>query len=362
MSLLWFDGFEQYGANVTFPPPLPLEGVWLDFNQSIVASLPRTGSYCMASGPTGDGFARRSLLGDHSTVGIGCGFYMNAAPIAVDRAIVGGVHRTVVAQFMDISLNVMAVLTVGTTGRLQLFSGDDTKYGESVLEISAGTWNHIETKIKFDNADGTVDVYVNGKSWISATGLDTIPAGVADTCSQVGFGVPGGSSGIWNEPLRWDDIFVYNQDTGGVHDILGQYGVYQLKPNADDATNHAWQLTSGSHGYALINEVPPDDDLDFIFSGIVNDRSDFGVEPLPANIITVAAVMPCGRLRKTDTGAADVELGVNSSGDVSFSADTPITTSWTYYQPLVLETDPHTSAAWAPAAVNASLLAVKRTV
>lgn len=360
MSLRWFEGFEQYGGvDGGFPPPLPLEGAWITYLNHLVATHPRTGIVCMATGSTGDGYARRSLGRDCSTVGVGCGFYMAAAPVAVDKGVVGGVHRTCIIQILDVNLVEQICVTSGTTGRLQVFCGL-TLLAESTLEIVAGSWNHIEVKVVFDGSAGVVLLHVNGKEWINITDQNTVAPGATGFGSQIAFGVPGGSSSIFNDFLYWDDIFVYDEQTGGVHDILGQYGVYQLKPNADDGTHHDWTLTSGTHGYALINEVPPDDDLNFIFTGTLTNRSDFGVEPLPANIVSVAAVMPVARLRKTDTGDASVDIGVNSAGTASYSADTPITTSWTYYQPKVLEKDPNTSAAWDPVNVNAALLTIKR--
>lgn len=356
MSILWYDGFEQYGGHGE--EALPLQGSWIQFDLLLSSALPRTGLYSMKA-PSANGYGRRSLGGDWTTVGVGCGFWMDAAPVFVDRGIIGGVRRTNVIEILDKNMVSEISVTVGPTGRIQAFCAG-ALLGESTLEISAGSYNHIELKAILDASAGVILVHVNGKEWINLTGQVTIPGGATGFGSQVGFGTPNGSSAIWVSDIYWDDIFTYNQNTAGVHDILGQYGVYQLKPNADDGTHHDWTLTSGIHGYALINEVPPDDDVNFIFTGTVNNRSDFGVEPLPANITLVAAVMPVGRLRKTDTGDANVDIGVDSGGTTSYSADTPITTSWAYYQPKVFEKDPNTSAAWDPVNVNAALLTIKR--
>lgn len=378
--LLWFDGFDQYGDSGGQLSVLPSEGLWADFFQVLTQKddtyqahfgfsvAARTGGFWAANGS-----CRRSLNGDKTTVGCGTGFYMGNLPESAS-------YEIAVMQFRDLNNKCQIHVSIGTTGRIVVtrggFDGRLTPSGSNVaggapgviatstLELAPGTWNHIETKVVFDTANGSVRVIVNGRqTYIDVSGINTT-SNEADftTCSQVAFGKFDSFIATPIDLTGWDDIFVWDDDVSGLHDFLGQYGVYSLSPNSDSGSHHDWSLTSGAHGYALINDIPPDDDTDFIFTGVVNDRSDFGVLPLPANITLVAGVMPCGRLRKTDTGDADVELGVVSGGTTSYSGDTPIMTSWTYFEPLVLEKDPNTSAAWGPTAVNAALLTVKRTV
>lgn len=359
MSLLWYDGFEQYGNG---EDAFVTEGLWISNFLHVSNLHARTGTLALSSNPVSGGSARRSLGGDHTTVGVGCGFWFDNAPTTIDAFFSGGVSRTCVIEILDKNLVTQVFLTVGTTGRLQVILGGSVEVllGESVLEIVAGTWNHIEMKVILaGSSGGTVLVYVNGDEWLSLTGITTIATGATNYGSQVRFGVPGGAGVFTVGFLLWDDIFVYNQDTSGVHDILGEYGVYQLLPNADDGTHHDWSLTVGSSGFALIDEVPPDDDTNYIFANTSGKRSDFATTTLPANITAVAAVMPLGRLRKTDTGACSVELGVVSGGTGYYSSSFPLTTSWTYFDPIVFEKDPATSSAWNPAAMPK--LSVDRT-
>lgn len=378
MSILWYEGFDQYGPGQF--EGTPTQGLWADFGLAIFAAggslggipipTPRTGLY---QAGTQNGGARRSLKGDKTTVGIGTGFYMGNLPFVESG-------ECAIMQFRDVNNKCHIHITIGTTGRIQVFrggfdgrlvpsgtwaaGGNPGILGESTLELAAGTWNHVECKVVFDTAVGSVKVIVNGdQTFINLTNINTT-SNQADfgTCSQVAFGKFDSFAGFPMACAFWDDIFVYDQNTAGVHDFLGEYGVYALFPNADDATHHDWQLTSGIHGYALINEVPPDDALNFIFSTTVNDRSDFGVSPLPSNITAVAAVMPCIRGEKTDTGNCDFAAGVTSSGTNSLSGNVPFTTSWTYYEPEVFEQDPATAAPWSVLGANAALLSVKRTV
>lgn len=355
--LRWYEGFEQYGNG---QDALITEGLWLSNFNHVSNLRARTGTLAMSTNAAAGGYARRSLGRDCSTVGVGSGFWMDSLPVTVDAA-VGGAARTCIIQVMDKNLVTHVWVTAGTTGRLQVWCDAITPrlLAESILEIVAGTWNHIELKVVLSATVGVIKLYVNGQQWVNLTAQNTIASTATNFGAQVGFGTPGGA-GIWSAAfLLWDDIFTYDEQAG-INDILGEYGVYQLLPISDDGTHHDWSLTFGANGYALINEVPPDDATNFIFTDTVNNRSDFGVGPLPSNIVSVAAVMPCGRLQKTDTGDCNIELGVNSAGTASYSGSTPITTSWTYFEPIVFETDPHTGSAWTVIGADAAKLSVKR--
>lgn len=368
MALKWIEGFDLYGLHSAIAPTPPEEGLWAQFGLNITSQADpngfgapaRTGTYYAANIAIPGGM-RRTLGEDATTCGVGLGFWIGELPTVASFA-------SAIVQFRDANNKCQIHLSIGPTGRLRVYRGGfdgrlvpsgtnasgaiDAMLAESTLELAPGTWNHVETKVVFDFTAGVVEVIVNGsQTFISLSGINTTSVN-ADTafCSQVAFGNFGPLASNWGH-AGWDDIYVYDQDGGGVHDILGEYGVYTLMPNSDDPTFHDWSLTVGSNGYALINEVPPDDDTNFIFTGTDGARSDFGVQALPANITAVAAVMPSARCRKTDTGHATMEVGVNSSTTASYSDETPITTSWTWFQPKLYEKDPHTTVAWNPLAM-----------
>lgn len=337
MALLWMEGYDQYGGNGN--EALTLEGEWLEFTCSLDNTKARTGNVSMASNNNGGGYSRRSLNGDQTTVGIGCGFFMVQAPISPNAA-------TSICEVRDVNDVRQVWLTCGTTGRLQVWRDDTAPelIGASTFELAVGTWNHIELKVVLDDSVGAILVYVNGVKRIDVSGINTLNSNATIYGSQVGFGAPGGG-GSWNAKLYWDDIFVYNQDTGGLHDILGQYGVYTLMPNGD-ASPQDWALSAGSSAFALIDEIPPDDTT-FIFATTATKESDFTVQPLPANIVSVAGVQPTARLLKTDTGDCSVQVGVQRGGNYSLHTAFAITTSGTFYW-NVDEIDPDGSGAWSP--------------
>lgn len=352
MTIRWVEGFDQYGGAGN--EALPLEGLWGAFQWSLDATKARTGT-ASAKAPAGNGSSRRTLGRDCTTVGVGFGFWMDALPVTP-------AHSTPLVQVRDVNLVNQIHLSMGTTGRLQVYCGgfdgganSPVLLGSSTKEMATGTWNHIELKTVLDGSAGVVEVYVNGVQWINVSGADTVAVGSTGFGSQVVFGISGG--GCFSSNLWWDDIFTYDEQTGGVHDILGQYGVYTLMPNADTATAD-WQLSTGSSGFALINEIPPDDDVKFLFTSLTAKESDFNVQALPANIVAVAAVQPTARMRKTDTGDCSVQVGVQRGGDLSLHTTFPLTTAYSHYF-NVDEVDPDGSGAWNPVLLPA--VVVKRT-
>lgn len=90
-------------------------------------------------------------------------------------------------------------------------------------------------------------------------------------------------------------------------------------------------------------------------------ESIFTMTDLPDDVIAIRAVMPVGRLLKTDGGDCTVQMGVSPNGvDWDDGADRPVTVAATYYKD-VSYISPDTSAAWTPSEVNDMVFRVDRT-
>lgn len=75
----------------------------------------------------------------------------------------------------------------------------------------------------------------------------------------------------------------------------------------------------------------------------------------------MSALIPVVRVRKTDGGDGNVQVGLNSNGDSDLGSDRPITTAFTYYWD-VSEISPDTATAYTPVEVNAVTMTIDRTV
>lgn len=111
-------------------------------------------------------------------------------------------------------------------------------------------------------------------------------------------------------------------------------------------------------GFATTNVgIRPPNDNQFISSSTVGQISDFGHQTLVL-IGSIAAVVHVELARKDDAGTRQIALVCLSAGTESDSATFTLSTTYQYLQ-QILETDPHTAAAWVLANFNAATFGVK---
>lgn len=339
--LIWFDGFDHYGAN-----RLPmLDGPYLEVGASATLSTAqtRTGARSLLLSAS-QLLLRKGLGGDRSRVGIGAAWYFTTMPTNNTDCRVYEWRDTANAQHVTLVLN--------SDGSLQFKrgTGGGTSIGpQSAQVISAAAWNHIEAAVTFSDTAGTVECRVNGVVVISATSLDTVnTSNVA--CTQVGiFNRNSASAGT----AHVDDLFVWDSLGTINNDFIGDKRVYLLTPNAATAVADFTANTGTTHG--AIAEIPPDDDTTYITATSVGSESQFDLTDLPSEVVTVAAVMTLPRMRKTDAGNMFITTGLVSGAYEAYGADRPITTAYTYYGDI-FERNPANGSAWSPSAVNAAKL------
>lgn len=115
-----------------------------------------------------------------------------------------------------------------------------------------------------------------------------------------------------------------------------------------------WALiTPTSERGSQVNQTPPYGDFCYNSSANVGDEDVFALEDLDVTPSSVGDVTVYGYLKKTDSGARTVDLGVKSGtttsdGDASGFA---VGTSFAYYK-TQFPVDPNTGAAWSPSAIN----------
>lgn len=356
----WFDGFDQYGAN----EDLLNDGLWAEASDFVLSSTQaRTGERSLALTLIG-AQGRRALDVEVSTkVGMGCAILMDRLPIPPFNADRGAV---VIQQFRNESNRAHISIQVGPTGRIYIMGGglDRTssttgingpvELAKSRLQIAAGAWNHIETILEVGVG---VTVRVNGRLYAQYTGTTDFAQVGNNNIAQIAIGHFDSSIPVEYNLLWFDDIYV---QTGAAIDFLGELEVHYLQPVSDQLPQ-GWQKTTGANAYQLINEIPPDDDVDYIFAETTALQSRFAVEPLPVDIVSVAAVSPLARVRKTDSGPCEVKLAVFSVATLAPAAETKSPTTAYQYFFDVWETDPgNGNVAWTPSSMPA--IQIERTV
>lgn len=297
-----------------------------------------------------DGLLRFVLPATHATQGMGCRVYLSRIPQ-------GDGDVPYIHQYRDGSNAVLVTIAVSATGGIQVYRGENngTLLGEVAGPILvANSWQHVESKVLFSTTVGTVEVRVEGVTVLTLTGQNT----GAGPCAIVANANEG--SGTGNVTRYYiKDLVVWNGAGSVNNNFLGSVQVYELTPSSDVSLN--WTPSTGSTGWDLIDEAPPNDDTDYIYAPDPAPAAAlFGMTNLPADVTSVKGLYVVARSKKTDGGDGTLQVGLKSGASTGLGTDRPVTTTYTYWTDM-FELDPATSAAWLPAAVDAVQLQLDRT-
>lgn len=351
MSLLWADGFDHYGANIA----LLTQGPYAAVSQAGLSTAnpgPRTGDRCVRLAGGFESGLRRIFGGDKDVAGVGFAFILPDLP--------SNNSSVCLASFRTGGNSPLCSLIVGSTGQLILKSG----YGDSsgtVVETSdpcvlSGSYQHFECR--FEAATGSFEARVNGVTRLSVTGA-SFPDGAS---AQVLIGCSGQGTFGFPAYMGVDDLYAWDDTAGGAADFIGDKKVWTRFPASDGALQ-GWTPSVGSDGYAMLDNNPPNDAVDYLQAdnaGSDVDRSEFGIAAFPAEVVSVAGVVIATRLFKTDAGDAKAQVSVISGGAEALGAEHALSMAPTWYHD-VFETDPDTGTVWSLAAVNALTESLTRT-
>jgi len=361
--LRWMDGFEQYGVTEA----RMLEGVggasaWSEIggNWSLSAANPATGATHMRLTEADTGvnhFLRRPLGQSKQVSGFGYRFQVENLPSQEPSTEFDDAYLMMLG-WRDVVNNPHIRINLGTEGSVHALRGD-TSLGRSDPCIAAGGYHHFEAKSKIDNATGYVEVRVNEVTVLNLVGIDTQNTANAETSQFL--------IGQWDEGFAGspnfvlfdvDDTFAWDDDASDpentVVDFVGDKGCYYLPVTADTAEAD-WAKSSGVSGYALIDELSPND-ADYIVDTTGVARSIFDVAALPANVAELIAVMPVIRARKEESGTVEVRGGVVVDADESYGPTDAPSTEFAYLRPGPKTVDPATGVAWANTAAPKILI------
>ena len=344
MSLRFLDSFDHYDTAHVLEK-------WTGGGGNIMGSgtaiVPRTGSGCLAA--AGDGIYRT----------------IDFQP----TWIVGG-------AFWFPSLNNeggLAILAVGATcvswrmepdGLIQIIPGvgGGTTTGTSSLVIHAGGWNFIEFMTTLGTA-GTAILKINGQTACTLASVNITTNTSGDVINIVGLG--GGSN------LYVDDFYVFDTNGATNTTFAGDCRIGTLTASAD-TTTIAWQTSTGTVHYSLINEIPPDDDSTYVQSTMTGSATFSGGGTAgPSDIYkyqtTTAAVVVGVQsnifARKTDVANRAVSLIAANAGTAVTITPTGQYLNLNYLDYLnQFDVNPIGSGSWTPSVLNTTSWGVQVVV
>lgn len=242
--------------------------------------------------------------------------------------------------------NNIGTIGINTSGQVVYTTNFEGHTSNNLVLASSAlplnTISHVELKVFFDNAAGTVAIYINGALDASIAGVDTISVVGNANCDSAQYFHPNyGCPADW----RFTDFVVHVAGTPA-----GDAGVYYRESNAAGVDSDFTPSAGANH--ENVDEIGPDEDVTYNESdGTSGHRDSFQGDAITD--VTVLSVCSVVRSRKTGAGAAQLMAGVLSNGSEDQSAGKGLSTD---YLTLVhfVDDDPDTAAAWLAAAVSAA--------
>jgi len=315
MALLWIDGFDLYDNTY-------IDGAYEGGAGNIDTSNYRHGRAALGDGSS----AEKYLDANYQTLIVGFAYY-NPGP--------GGASDLI-------------VLKDGTNTQILIkdSNGDlEIKRGFSLLAnvpnvFPLNRWLYVEVKVTIDNSAGAVEVRIDGVTVASLSGIDTQNTG-NNYVNRVTL-----DGGCYK-----DDFYICDTSGAKNNDFLGDIAIEAVVPDAN-GTNQDWTPSAGSDHYAVIDEVPPNGDSDYLSTGSTGQKE---TNQHAALTLTgsVLGVQQMHLVRKDDAGSWTVKPICKSGSTESAGSALAVSDTYTYVT-RILEDDPDTGADWLPAGVNAA--------
>lgn len=219
----------------------------------------------------------------------------------------------------------------------------------SVQALSEHIFYYLELRVVIHASTGSYVLRVDGVPWLSGGNVNTQVTGNASANMIV---IGHFSDGLFGT-VDVDDVYLCDGTGSANTQLLGDCRVDALLPSGDGA-NTAWTPSTGTSHFALVDEVPPNDDTDYLSTSTVGARESHTFSDLPALPTPVIyGVQHTVVARKDDAGTRQVYSLVKSGATTQVAA-APFTMAlaWSMYT-AIWEQDPATTAPWTVAGVNA---------
>lgn len=332
MSLIFMDGFDLY----TNTSDMLLRGYANTPNGFATGRFP-TGRCANISGGTASLQPPAVPSGDTFTAGFA---------MKLDRIIAGMGTGTCVLRFSG-GGSTICKLGIDQNGALKFGRNDWTSQNlvSSANGLIVGAlWYYVEVELVRHASAGSVNVWVNGVSVMSATGVNT---GAASIDHITFFDSDNIDSGKYV-----DDVYFTNTAAR-----LGECRVEVLRPSADTAEKD-WTPSTGTSNFAMVDDTTPNGDTDYVAASTSGAYDLYDLTNLPINPTGVFGVQAVINARKDDATLRQVRSKLKSGSTTSDGASMTLGTSYTTSVDRY-ELNPDTSAPWTLAQVNALQLGIE---
>lgn len=235
-------------------------------------------------------------------------------------------------------------------GQLQV-TRNGTVLATGTTALLTNVYYYIEFKANIHSSTGSYTLKINEVVELTASGVNTRNGG-SGIINMVLFGGGGGTT------VDIDDVYFCDTTGSTNNDFLGDIKIESLTPTSD-STPLTWAPSTGSTHYNLLDEVPPNDDTDYVTTSGVNFDDVFGFSNLTTVSGTVLGVQINTYDRKTDAGGVNI-LHLMRIGGIVYTGLQFAQQDTYIYHSGIIEKNPGTVADWTIADVNNAEFGIRR--
>lgn len=239
--------------------------------------------------------------------------------------------------------NQLAYLTVDPSGRLIAKSHSnwnlfpDTQTLAPV--VTTGAWWHVEAMLSLE--EGKFEVRVEGRTVLD---IDFTPyaSGTGSIISLVSLNRGDRGPEAFNK-----DFVVWNGSGSQNTDFLGTVFVYNMEADSN-VTNGSWDITGVTDAYQVFSKNPFEDDNVYMEADVnaVDSTAKVNLSNPITDLSVVKGIMTFARVRKEDSGDAELQMKVNVSGESESLGQTHVLAQSYSYKKDVFDINPETGNAW----------------
>jgi hypothetical protein len=240
-------------------------------------------------------------------------------------------------------------LRINSSKQIVIYDADGADQATSTGTLTLDSYHAVQVKAVAHATTGSVEVWINGVEFVTATNIDTMPSSGNQYFGRVTFGaVVSGADQFFDDICLWDDSGSDWNDWTDGKDLR----IDTLYPNADTAQEDFIPLGAGDQ-FAEVNETP-DHDADVSYNGSTNagDKDRLGLEAFSGVPIAIYNVRSRIAVKKTNAGAANAKVGVFSGSTEDVSAAQGLSGDYGYLH-HDSEINPDDSLAWEVADIDA---------
>jgi hypothetical protein len=331
MALLFMDGFDHYGnpdSQVVY------KGWTYDWTATWdMATVGRFGyGYCFRV--TGNyGWIKKNLEVNKSTIYFGGAIKKTG----LNTPVVSTTYNLL--EFRDESDVRQVALCINANYGINAYR-NTTLLGSSADDVFIDQhWQYLEVKVTISATVGEVTARINGTQVLNLTSQNT--KNVGDYIRYFVLRCVHND----NDSL-WDDLYV---DDSQFH---GDCRIKTFVPDSVSSTNNDFTASAGNKD-DCVDEAPPTDDTDYIYSDTLNDKQTFGITT--GSLGTVIGIQ-LNNLCRVDAGGDRKITPLIRSNSTNYSG-TEIANNVPAnfkFESEIFETDPDDSSAWTQTKLEAA--------